>query len=71
MRLDLSPNLADPDAIYQSLIDLHEGRDDGESAAINARLIFLLINHIGDQEVIREAMEMAATAREISETCNE
>jgi predicted LPLAT superfamily acyltransferase len=61
MPLITTPNAAAPDDIYEAIIRLHDGLDDAESAAANARLILILANHIGDAEVIRDA---AALARE-------
>lgn len=58
-RLVTSPNVARPDDVYQQLIDLHAGRSDEESALVNARLIMLLINHVGDADVIAEAIALA------------
>lgn len=54
------PNIARPDAIYQLLMDLHQGLTDDESMRTNARLVLILLNHIGDEQVISEAL---ATAR--------
>jgi hypothetical protein len=59
MSLILTPNLADPDDIYEKLIALHDGRDEADSQRINARLIMILINHIGDRETILEAIAVA------------
>ena len=59
--LDLSPNLAAPDDFYEALIALHRDLTDGQSALVNAKLVLLLANHIGDAQVLREAM---AAARE-------
>jgi hypothetical protein len=64
MPLDTSARLAAPDDFYQALIDLHRGLTDEQSELLNARLILLLANHIGDMEVLREAM---AAAREAAE----
>ena len=50
-----SPNLVHHDDIYERLLALHEGLDDASSRALNARLILLLINHIGDETAILEA----------------
>jgi hypothetical protein len=58
-RLITSPNLDGPDDVYQWLIDLHAGRSEAESLNINARLILLLLNHIGDRGAIREAIALA------------
>ncbi len=52
---DYSPG----DDFYQSLIDLHRGLSDEQSAQVNAKLILILANHIGDLTVLREAMALA------------
>ncbi|MCU0896861.1 MAG: DUF2783 domain-containing protein [Burkholderiales bacterium] len=57
--LNLEPNLASPDDFYESLIDMHRDLDDDASAKVNAKLILLLANHIGDLDVLREAMTIA------------
>jgi hypothetical protein len=61
MPLNLDPNLARPDEIYAALVALHEGLGVEASARLNFRLLLILMNHIGDEGVIREAMA-AATA---------
>ena len=53
-------NLARPDEVYNAVIDAHKGLSDDQCRAFDARLILLLINHIGDEEVIREALREAA-----------
>lgn len=63
MRLITEPNIDDVDGIYERLIALHAGRSDDESMATNARLILLLINHIGDAEAVKEAIARAADPR--------
>jgi hypothetical protein len=55
------PNLPVPDDFYEELIGIHRGLDDAQSALVNAKLILLLANHIGDRDVLRAAM---AAARE-------
>lgn len=57
-----TPNIDDADGFYADLLALHEGRDKAESDAINARLILVLANHIGDREVLSQAMEAARAA---------
>ena len=57
--LNLSPNIPDCDAIYAELIAAHEGMGDDDSAALNARLILILMNQIGDAGVIRQAIAAA------------
>ncbi|MEL6570075.1 MAG: DUF2783 domain-containing protein [Pseudomonadota bacterium] len=57
--LTLDPNLSDPDGFYAALIDAHDGLSDAESAALNARLILILSNHIGDIAVLMQAIKTA------------
>ena len=59
MPLETGARLAPPDEFYQALIDAHAGLDDDASAALNARLVLLLANHIGDLETLREALAVA------------
>ncbi len=59
MRLRTDNNLASPDDFYEALIALHRDLDDETSQLVNARLILLLANHIGDAEALAEAMEKA------------
>ena len=47
------------DDFYEALIETHQGLTDEQSTAVNARLILLLSNHIGDIGVLREAMRIA------------
>ena len=61
MELNSAPNVEQPDDLYQALIDAHTGLTEQQSAALNARLILLLANHIGDLAVVRQAID---TARE-------
>ena len=57
--LNLEPNLADPDGVYQRLVDTHEGLDDETSRKLNAMLILILANHVGDEAVLQEAFTLA------------
>ena len=59
--LNTEPNIAAPDDFYEELIALHRGLSDEQSALVNAKLILLLANHVGDMKVLRAAM---AAARE-------
>ena len=57
--LNVDLNLTTPDDFYAALVELHLGLTDEQSELVNARLIMLLANHIGDIEVLREAMRRA------------
>ena len=61
-RLITTPNIERPDDVYQMLNDLHLGCSDEESRKRNARLLLILINHIGDESIIQDAI---AAARDI------
>lgn len=55
-NLNTQPNLTSPDDFYADLIAAHDGLSDEESEAFNNRLILVLANHIGDHDVLREAL---------------
>jgi hypothetical protein len=57
--LNTDSNLPAPDDFYQDLIDAHRDLSDEQSALLNARLILLLANHVGDPSVLREAIAAA------------
>lgn len=47
------------DDFYAELLSAHEGLSDDQSAALHARLVLLLSNHLGDLSIIREALSAA------------
>jgi len=57
MRTD--SNIPDPDGFYAALIAAHEGLTDSQSAELNAKLVFLLANQLGDQKTLIECVEAA------------
>lgn len=52
-------NLPDPDAFYAELIELHRDLSEEQSRLVNAKLILILANQVGDMAVLREAMTLA------------
>ena len=60
MALNTAPNIPDPDGFYAELLHAHEGLSDDDSIALNARLILILANHIGDRAVLTEALAAAS-----------
>jgi hypothetical protein len=56
-------NLQDADGFYEQLLDAHAGLSAAESELLNARLILLLANQVGNAQVLRECIT-AAKARE-------
>ncbi len=59
MPLNIEPNIVDPDGFYEELINSQRDLDEAQARKMNARLILLLANHIGDREVLSEALEKA------------
>jgi hypothetical protein len=59
MPLSTSSNFADPDDAFRLVVEAHHGLDDEGSASLDAALVLILANHIGDLEVLREAVALA------------
>ncbi|MBM2322570.1 MULTISPECIES: DUF2783 domain-containing protein [Marivita] len=60
MALNTAPNIPDPDGFYAELLNAHDGLSDDDSIALNARLLLILANHIGDRAVLTEALAAAS-----------
>ncbi|MBI5720472.1 MAG: DUF2783 domain-containing protein [Burkholderiales bacterium] len=69
-HLNIQPNLGVPgeryrhaympgDRFYEMLIEGHRGLSDEQSELMNARLVLLLANHVGDLRVLHEAITVA------------
>lgn len=58
-QLNTAANLSGPDAFYEALIDAHRDLSLEQSHELNAALILLLSNHIGDMAVLRDALQRA------------
>ena len=58
-HLITAPHLDAPDDFYEALIDLHRDLTPEQSAKVNAKLVLLLANHVGDMDVLRQALEAA------------
>jgi Protein of unknown function (DUF2783) len=57
--LDLSPRLAGPDALFAALVAAHEGLDERASRLLDARLVLILANQLGDQGTVLDAIRLA------------
>ena len=55
-------NLHAGDEFYEALLDAHQGLNEEQSDALNARLILTLANHIGDVSVLKQAVALAKEA---------
>ena len=62
MPLNREPNIDRPDDFYQELIDSQRDLDEKQAALMSAKLVLILANHVGDREVIREAISLARPA---------
>jgi len=58
-KLVTASQFADPDAAYVALVDARRGLSETAAAALDVRLVLLLANHIGDMDVLREAIIVA------------
>ncbi|TCP39745.1 DUF2783 domain-containing protein [Rhodovulum marinum] len=59
MKLIDTPNLDDHDGFYAELLAAHRGLSEAQSHALNAQLVLILANHIGDRQVLSEALDLA------------
>jgi hypothetical protein len=59
MTLSITSNFADPDTAYRALVEAHRGLTDEASTALDTALVLILANHIGDIEILREAIQLA------------
>lgn len=58
-RLRTESHLAHPDDVYNLLVEAHRDLTPEESRLLNAKLILLLANHIGDAALLAEAIAIA------------
>jgi hypothetical protein len=58
-KLVTASRFADPDAAYVALVDARRNLSETEAAALDTRLVLILANHIGDLEVLNEAIALA------------
>lgn len=66
MPLITAPHFDAGDDFYEALLSAHHGLDADASHAFNARLVLLLANHIGRQDVLLEALSAAARGIPVS-----
>jgi hypothetical protein len=59
MALSTNSNFAKPDDAFRMIVEAHRGLSDAQSADLDAALVLVLANHIGDIGVLREAIELA------------
>ena len=61
--INTQANLSACDDFYEALINAHQGLSTEQSHAMNARLVLLLANHIGDLAVLLPALQLARGAQ--------
>ncbi len=59
MVLSTSSNFGKPDDAFRAVVEAHRGLSEEQSADFDAALVLILANHIGDIEVLREAIALA------------
>ncbi len=59
MTLNRQPNIADADGFYDELIESQRGLSDEQAEMLATKLVLILANHVGDREVLREAIALA------------
>jgi hypothetical protein len=59
MALSTSSNFAKPDDAFRMIVEAHRGISDAQSADLDAALVLVLANHIGDLDVLCEAIDLA------------
>jgi hypothetical protein len=58
-KLVTTSQFASPDAAYVALVEARRGLSEPEAAMLDTKLVLLLANHIGDLDVLQEAIEVA------------
>jgi hypothetical protein len=58
MPLSTASNFNKPDDAFRLIVEAHRGLSDEQSAALDAALVLILANHIGDIEVLRDAVTL-------------
>jgi uncharacterized protein DUF2783 len=59
MALSTRSNFAKPDDAFRAIVEAHRGLSEDQSADLNAALVLILANHIGDPDVLGEAIALA------------
>lgn len=62
-KLETKSQFANPDAAYVALVEARRGLTEEQAAALDTRLALILANHIGDLDVLKEAIALAKAAK--------
>ena len=58
-KLITDSQFADPDAAYRALVEARRRLSDAKASALDSKLVLILANHVGDLDVLREAIALA------------
>ena len=58
-KLVTASKFADPDSAYRAVVEARRSLSETDAAELDAKLVLILANHIGDPEVLREAIALA------------
>ena len=59
MSLSTASNFADPDSAYRAIVEAHRGLSEAQSADLDSALVLILANHVGDADVLAQAIALA------------
>ena len=59
VKLDTASRFADPDSAYVALVEARRNLSEAAAAALDTKLVLILANHIGDLDVLNEAIALA------------
>jgi hypothetical protein len=62
-KLVTASQFANPDEAFVALVEARRGLSEAAAAALDARLVLILANHIGDAEVLLEAIALARDSK--------
>ena len=67
MALSTQSNFTKPDDAFRAIVEAHRGLSDAQSADLDAALVLILANHIGDLDVLHEAIALAKRSAVVAE----
>jgi hypothetical protein len=59
MSLSTTSNFPDPDSAYRAIVEAHRGLSEAQSADLDSALVLILANHVGDADVLAQAIALA------------
>jgi hypothetical protein len=62
-KLVTQSRFAEPDAAYVTLVQARRGLSDEAAADLDTKLVLILANHIGELDVLKEAIVLAKSSK--------